>query len=196
MSLKCLKPHILLWCAVPSITTGGAQRPSRTFCSTKFFVTCPPELFTCLLLQWRILGCVWGGREAVLELPHAPALNPLCAKDQSSAACARVHCCLQRMHTHFVCLERGSVGCTKRMNTQSGTHTLASAVKRLVMLPESRGYISPAGRAAALQRDRQDSKQLTSLLPWHASARTGEGRRRRRCVRVCERVLYGVLLWD
>lgn len=68
---------------------------------------------------------------------------------------------------------------TNKHASNARAYILASAVERLVMLPESRGYISPAGRAAALQRDRQDCKQLTSLLPWHASARTGEGRRRR-----------------
>ena len=63
----------------------------------------------------------------------------------------------------------------------------ASAVEQAIMLPGSWSYISPAGRAAAL-RDRQDSKQLTSLLSWHASSCAGAGRTRRTgcaCVRGC-----------
>lgn len=141
-------------------------------CSTKLFVTCQPELFTCLLLlllQWRILGYVWGGREAVLELLHPPAVNPPCTRKENSSLLFAAHAPALRKF-RMICREQ---------QTRVRAPASASAVEDPVMLPGSRGYISPAGRAAALQRDLQDSKQLTSLLPWHASSRTGEGSRRR-----------------
>lgn len=120
----------------------------------------------------------------VLERLTPPAVNPLCTRKEITS---------RQFAAHAPALRTFRMMCRKQQ-MRVRAPVLASAVEQPVMLPGSRGYISPAGRAAALQRDLQDSKQLTSLLPWHASSRTGEGRRRRRCACVCEGVLYGVLL--
>lgn len=58
----------------------------------------------------------------------------------------------------------------RKQQTRVRAPASAYAVEQPVILPGSWGYITPAGRAAALQRDLQDSKQLTSLPPWHASS--------------------------
>lgn len=52
------------------LPTGGDLCLCREACAIELWVTCQPELFTCLLLllllllllQWRIVGYVWGGR--------------------------------------------------------------------------------------------------------------------------------------